>query len=89
MKIAFLIDTLLRAGGGKSATIADRNPLKVNSYTPGSKFMIKSKKFSRKLNPDFYLVLSWHFKNEILKRDKKIKSKGTKFIFPSPNIEVK
>ena len=69
--------------------IADRNPLKVNSYTPGSKFIIKSEKFSRKLNPDFYLVLPWHFKNEILKREKKIRSKGTKFIFPLPNIEVR
>ena len=69
--------------------IADRNPLKVNCYTPGTKFIIKSEKFSRRLRPDFYLVLPWHFKNEILEREKKIRSKGTKFIFPLPNIEVR
>ena len=28
-------------------------------------------------------------KNEILEREKRIRSKGTKFIFPLPNIEVR
>ncbi len=69
--------------------IADRNPLKFNYYTPGTKIIIKSENFSRKLNPDYYLVLPWHFKNEILKRERKIRYKGTKFIFPLPSIEVK
>ena len=69
--------------------IADRNPLKFNYYTPGTKIIIKSENFSRKLNPDYYLVLPWHFKNEILKRERKIRYKGTKFIFPLPSIEFK
>ncbi len=69
--------------------IADRNPLKFDYYTPGTKFIIKSEIFSRKLNPDYYLVLPWHFKNEILEREKNIRSKGTKFIFPLPNIVIK
>ncbi len=69
--------------------IADRNPLKFGYYTPGTKFVIKSENYSRNLKPDYYLVLPWHFKTEILKREKLIRSKGTKFIFPLPNIEVK
>ena len=69
--------------------IADRNPLKFNYYTPGTKIIIKSEKYSRSLKPDFYLVLPWHFKKEILKREKKVRSMGTKFIFPLPNIEVR
>lgn len=69
--------------------IADRNPLKHGFYTPGTKFLIKSENYSRNLKPDYYLVLPWHFKTEILKREKYIRSKGTKFIFPLPGVEVK
>ena len=68
--------------------IADRNPLKYNLFTPGTKIKIISENYSRKLNPDYYLVLPWHFKKEILVREKKIRKKGTKFIFPLPNMKV-
>jgi hypothetical protein len=68
--------------------IADRNPLKYNLFTPGKKIKIVSENYSRKLKPDYYLVLPWHFKNEILVREKKIKQKGTKFIFPLPKVTV-
>ena len=68
--------------------IADRNPLKYNLYTPGTKIKIVSENYSRKLKPDYYLVLPWHFKKEILIREKKIRQKGTKFIFPLPKVKV-
>ena len=56
--------------------IADRNPFKFNLYTPGTKIKIISEKESRKLEPNYYLVLPWHFKKEILIREKKaIKNK--------------
>ena len=68
--------------------IADRNPLKYNLFTPGTKIKIISENYSRKLKPDYYLVLPWHFKKEILIREKKIRQKGTKFIFPLPKVAV-
>ncbi len=68
--------------------IADRNPLKYNLFTPGTKIKIISEKFSRNLKPDYYLVLPWHFKKEILFREKEMKKKGTKFIFPLPKVTV-
>ena len=68
--------------------IADRNPEKNNLYTPGTKIKIITEKISRNLKPDYYLVLPWHFKNEILKREKKMIENGTKFIFPLPSIKV-
>ena len=68
--------------------VADRNPLKYNLFTPGTKIKIISENYSRRLNPDYYLVLPWHFKKEILVREKKIRKKGTKFIFPLPNMKV-
>jgi len=68
--------------------IADRNPQKFNTFTPGTKIKIISENFSRKMNPDYYLVLPWHFKDEILKRETKIRKKGTKFIFPLPDLKI-
>ena len=68
--------------------IADRNNKKVNSFTPGTKIKIISEEQSRKMLPDYYLVLPWHFKKEILERELKIRKKGTKFIFPLPKLEI-
>ena len=68
--------------------IADRNPKKFGFFTPGTKIKIISENKSRYLNPDYYLVLPWHFKKEIIKREKAIIKKGTKFIFPLPNLKI-
>ena len=68
--------------------IAERNDKKFNHYTPGTKIKIISESLSRKMRPDFYLVLPWHFKKEILQREKKLRKKGTKFIFPLPELKV-
>ena len=68
--------------------IADRNKLKFNLFTPGTKIEIISEKESRSVKPNYYLVLPWHFKKEILKRERKIRKKGVKFIFPLPKIKI-
>ena len=68
--------------------ISDRNPNKDGMFTPSTKIKIISEIKSRQLKPDYYLVLPWHFKKEILRREKNIRKKGTKFIFPLPKIEV-
>jgi len=68
--------------------IADRNPLKYNLFTPGTKIKIISENQSRKLKPDYYLVLPWHFKKEILSREKIAQKNGTKFIFPLPEVKI-
>jgi 2-polyprenyl-3-methyl-5-hydroxy-6-metoxy-1,4-benzoquinol methylase len=68
--------------------IADRNNKKFNFFTPGTKIKIVSEKLSRKMKPDYYLVLPWHFKEEIIKRESKIIKQGTKFIFPLPKLTV-
>ena len=68
--------------------IAERNKNKYNLYTPGSRIKIISETLSRSYKPDYYLVLPWHFKKEILIREKEIRKKGTKFIFPLPKLKV-
>lgn len=68
--------------------VAERNPKKYNLYTPGTYLKIISEKKSRAMKPNYYLVLPWHFKKEILKREKKIRRNGTKFIFPLPKLTL-
>jgi hypothetical protein len=68
--------------------VAERNKNKYNLYTPGTKIKIISETLSRAKNPDYYLVLPWHFKKEILMREKKIRKQGTKFIFPLPKLKI-
>ena len=68
--------------------IAERNKNKYGLFTPGTNIKIISEKTSRDLSPHYYLVLPWHFKNEILKRERNIIKKGIKFIFPLPKIKI-
>ena len=50
--------------------IIDVNSFKYNRYTPGSKIKIVSEKYLKKQKPDYLLVLPWHFKEHILKKEK-------------------
>ncbi|HVM88585.1 MAG TPA: class I SAM-dependent methyltransferase [Puia sp.] len=67
---------------------AERNPDKYGAYTLGTNIPIISEQESRAMNPDYYLVLPWHFKKEFLEREKEALDKGTGFIFPVPTIEI-
>jgi len=72
----------------KISFAAERNESKYGLVTPGSKIKIISEKLSRAMKPEYYLVLPWHFKKEILKREIQTRKKGTKFIFPLPKFEI-
>jgi len=67
---------------------AERNPDKYGAYTLGTDIPIVSEAESRAMNPDYYLVLPWHFKEEFVEREKEMLKKGIRFIFPLPTIEI-
>jgi SAM-dependent methyltransferase len=67
---------------------AERNPDKYGARTLGTNIPIISEAESRAMNPDYYLVLPWHFKEEFVQREKEAIEKGTGFIFPLPKIEI-
>jgi SAM-dependent methyltransferase len=67
---------------------ADRNPQKAGARTIGTDVAIISEEESRAMNPDYYLVLPWHFRQEFLAREKNMLARGTKFIFPLPKVEI-
>lgn len=67
---------------------ADRNPEKDGAFTLGTDIPILSEEKSRAMNPDYYLVLPWHFKREFLARERDTVAQGTKLIFPLPDLEI-
>ncbi len=81
-------NTLLQFCGIDSRLIdcaADRNPMKHGAMTLGTNIPIVSEEESRARNPDYYLVLPWHFRKEFLEREK---GSPTRFIFPLPKVEI-
>jgi hypothetical protein len=68
--------------------IAEVNQDKFNCFTPGTYIPILSENEVRAMNPDYYLVLPWHFKDNILRREKHYLANGGKLIFPFPEIEI-
>jgi hypothetical protein len=68
--------------------IAEVNKNKFGSFTPGTNIQIISEEEARAMMPDYFFVLPWHFKHSILDREENFRSKGGKFIFPLPEIEI-
>jgi len=68
--------------------IAEVNQEKFGKYTPGTHIKIISEEEAKMNKPDYFLVLPWHFKDNILSREKEYLKTGVKFIFPLPEIEI-
>ena len=68
--------------------IAEVNTDKFGCYTPGTHIPIISEAQARQLNPDYFMVLPWHFKKNILEREKEYINSGGKLFFPLPFLEV-
>ena len=68
--------------------VSEVNKFKYNKYTPGSNIKIISEKEAKLKNPDYLLVLPWHFKGHIIKREQNFLKNGGKLIFPLPDIEI-
>jgi hypothetical protein len=68
--------------------IAEVNPDKFGAFTPGTRIPIVSEKEVRAMNPDYLLVLPWHFKEGIIAREQEFAARGGKMIFPFPEIEI-
>jgi len=67
--------------------ILEINKDKFHKYTPGTNIKIISQKYLKNNPVDYFFVLPWHFKKNILKK-KNLFGKKTKFIFPLPKLEI-
>lgn len=68
--------------------IADVNPDKHGRVTPGTGIPIISEEEARSQNPDYFLVLPWHFREGIVQREYDFLRRGGGLIFPLPEIEI-
>jgi hypothetical protein len=68
--------------------IADVNPDKFGCVTPGTNIPIVSETEARAQKPDYFLVLPWHFKANIIDREAEFLAGDGHLIFPMPEIEI-
>jgi 2-polyprenyl-3-methyl-5-hydroxy-6-metoxy-1,4-benzoquinol methylase len=63
---------------------AERNPEKWGKLTVGTHIPIVSEDEARAANPDYFLVLPWHFVEEFKSRERRYLLAGGRFILPAP-----
>ncbi len=67
------------------AAIAEVNPDKYGCYTPGTAIPIRPQSEVLQENPDYLLVLPWHFRDFF---EKLPALQGRNLVFPLPNFEI-
>lgn len=68
--------------------IADRSEYKKGTYTVGTCIPITDEEEMRKTQPDYLLILPWHFITEFKERENQYLLKGGKFIVPCPKLKI-
>ena len=66
---------------------ADRSPQKWGKYTPTGQQIISEQEM-RDLEPDYLLVLPWHFLESFKQRERMFLKRGGKFIVPFPRLQL-
>ena len=64
------------------------NADKFGCYTPGTLIPIISEEEARKMNPDYFFIFPWHFKDFILEKERRDSDKNFLLLFPLPSIEI-
>jgi hypothetical protein len=68
--------------------IAEVNADKFGCFTPGTGIPIVSEADAFAQKPDVFLVLPWHFRENIIRRVSPMLESGAKLLFPLPAIEL-
>ena len=66
----------------------ERNPEKHGKVYGGTGIPIVSEEQARKDKPDYMLCLPWHFRDELIIREKEYVKNGGALVFPLPKVEV-
>jgi SAM-dependent methyltransferase len=68
--------------------IAEVNKDKFGCFTPGTNIPIISESKAHALKPDYFFVLPWHFRNNLIQRECDFLQRGGRMIFPLPALEI-
>lgn len=68
--------------------VVDRSTVKQGLYTPGTHLQIHSPDKLLADMPDYVLLLTWNFADEILQQQAEYRNKGGRFIIPIPSVKV-
>jgi hypothetical protein len=68
--------------------IAEVNEYKFGRYTPSTNIPIISEHEARMHKPDYFMVLPWHFKENIVLREKEYLKNGGHLFFPLPKLDI-
>jgi SAM-dependent methyltransferase len=75
-------------GRGELDFVVDRSTYKQGRFTPGMHLPILATDELLKRQPDFTLLLTWNFAEEILEQQAEYRRQGGKFIIPVPQVKV-
>ena len=70
------------------AFVVDRSTYKQGRLTPGTHVPILPPEELRRRQPDYTLLLTWNFADEILAQQTAYREAGGKFIVPIPKVKV-
>jgi NDP-4-keto-2,6-dideoxyhexose 3-C-methyltransferase len=68
--------------------IAEVNSDKFGRFTPGTLIPIVSEEEARRSKPEMFLVLPWHFRENIVERERPWLEGGGRLVFPLPRLDV-
>ena len=68
--------------------IVDRSTVKQGRIAPGTKLLIKPVDTLLTDQPDYTLLLTWNFADEIIQQQAEYRARGGKFIVPIPLMKI-
>ena len=75
-------------GGDVIDFVVDRSKIKQGKLTPGTRLPIRAPETLVQSRPDYCLLLTWNFADEILQQQADYRALGGKFIVPVPEVRI-